>query len=151
MEANLRGCRLSFIPRVARLGLVMLSWVVLSACDQENIPSEYNVINGTIESLRTDTAELTVRAEPAWPGWTKQDTLACVLTNDAEIYVNGRFRDFLSLAIGDAVKLVGYDEPSRRGERFVVSYAYITRQEPLPPAPDIQLPTSQPTSQPQED
>ncbi len=124
---------------------------VASGCRKPSTPSDYTVLAGTVESLRAETTcELTVRPGRRWSGHIKTATISCLLTNDAEIYVNDRFSSFAAIAIGDEVELIGYRESNPRGERFVVAFAYITRNEPLPGPPDLSPPTTNPTTQPQE-
>lgn len=118
-------------------------------CRQTRNVSEYHVISGTVTALRADTFDFTVAADNRWSTDEAPEPVSCLLTNDAEIYVNDKFSDFQEIAIGDAVELIGYREQNPRGERFVVSLANITRNEPPAPPPDL---TTQPAAtQPAED
>ncbi len=117
-------------------------------CEKPSTSSEYSVVDGTVEGLRADTFELTVRAGEHWPGMAPDSIISCLLTKDAEIYVNDRFSGFDAIAVGDDVELIGYPEPNRRGERFVVATASIRRAEPLPDPPDLSPPATQPAAPP---
>lgn len=143
MNRRAKQNRLRWRAVAATLPAVVL-W--LGGCERPSAEGDYAVLAGTVEGLRSDTFELAVRVAERWPGRPKGEAVACLLTNDAEVYVNGRFSAFSAIAIGDAVELAGYYEPNRRGERFVVSLANITRNEPLPPEPDLTPPATQPAN-----
>jgi len=67
----------------------------------------------------------------------------CLLSSDAEVYINDKFSAIGAIAVGDTAELIGYRDPNRV-ERFLVSLVHITRDEPLPPAPDLSAAGSTP-------
>lgn len=139
-----------------RATLVTLGGLVLLCagggdCDRRRNVSDYEVLHGTVTALRADTFDFTVAADNRWTANASPEPVSCLLTNDAEIYVNDKFSDFQEIAIGDAVELVGYRELNPRSERFVVSLANITRNEPLAPPPDLTTQPTAATTQPEED
>jgi hypothetical protein len=135
--------------RIALLSGLMAGCLGGAGCEQPSAPNPYRFIEGTVEAVRADTFELTVRVMQPWAPAAEQSA-SCLFTNDAEIYVNDRFSDFDAIAIGDSLSMIGYPEPGPRGERFVVSLASISRNEPLPPTPDLTPPSTQPASPSQE-
>ena len=135
-------------PGPLLLGLVLA--LVAGGCREPNAASEYEVLRGAVENHSADTFDLTIRVDKLEPDDDISETVSCSLLN-AEIYIDDKFSNFEAIAIGDVVELIGYFKPSSpRGKRFIVTYAQIARNEPLPPAPDLSAPTTQPTSKPQE-
>ncbi len=139
---------------VARLACVVAVCGLLAGlpagCKQPDTGSSHEALNGTVEALHTDTFELTAMLDDHRAERAKPATVACLFTKDTEVYVNDRFASFDAIAIRDTIELVGYFEPNNpRGERFVVSFANITRAEPPPAEPDLPRPT-QPSTQPKE-
>lgn len=66
----------------------------------------------------------------------KGEVIACITTEDSEIYVNDRVEPLDTVRPGDTVDLVGYFEPENpRGQRLVVTFAFVRRNEPPPPPP----------------
>ncbi len=118
--------------------------VVVPACRPPAQPSDYRAIAGVIESLRPDTSELTARPTERAADRGVQP-LVGVVTNDCEIYINDRAMGFDALRIGDEVEFIGYYEAtSPRGQRFVISLANVSRDEPPPPNPlDLPQPDRQ--------
>lgn len=132
-------------PAIAALTL----WAVVG-CDPQRRPSDHLVLTGTVEGTRADTGLLLVRVEEPAAARFKNKRIACLLPNDAEIYINDKFTTFDAIEIGDTVELMGHVERNPREERFVVSVAEIKHNEPPPPPLDLSPPTTQPTSQPRE-
>lgn len=110
---------------------------LLSGCARQRPASEHETVAGTIDSVRQDTSELSVSVTEGRDA--RRAPLLCLLTSDAEIYVNDRFAGFDALQFDDQVELIGYRESSSRGQRFVVTIANVTRAEPPPPAPALVL------------
>lgn len=110
---------------------------VLGACRPPSAPSGYVPLTGTVQTMRSEVADLTLRLTTAPPAVrAKGDTIACITTEDTEIYVNDRARALDVVRPGDTVELVGYFEPENpRGLRFVVTFAFVKRDEPPPPDP----------------
>ncbi len=133
--------------RLAAIG-ILAAVSMGGSCRQPTYISEYERLTGCVTALPAETSELTVQLiEPA-AAFGKSGDAACLVTNDAEIYINDRFVQFDSIVVGDTVELVGYREHSPRGERFIVCLANIARTEPLPPAPDLLSAISRPSATP---
>jgi hypothetical protein len=139
------------LVRVLR-GVGIVAAVVLcsgSECRRQTFSNNYEALTGVVLNVRTDTSELTVRpVEPA-PERADAAGLLCLLTNDAEVYINDRYASVNAIAVNDAVELVGYREENARGERFVVCLAQITRPAAAPVEPDLS-PRATTATQPQE-
>lgn len=135
--------------RRATLAVGLLVLCTVGGCPERD-PPPYVVRSGTVEGARADTGELTVRGGGLWSDRAKDRLISCLLTNDAETYVNDKLSSFDAIAIGDTLELLGHRKSDPRGERFIVSFAYISRNEPLPPEPDLSPPPTQPTSNPSE-
>jgi len=117
--------------------------LLATGCDQQSATSEYRVVNGTVVRLAADTdCEMTVQIDAAEAQREGRDTVTCLLTNDTEVYVNDRFSDLDDIVMGDAVQLIGYRKSNPRGERFVLAYAKVTRNDPPPPPPNLEPPAS---------
>lgn len=138
------------MKRNAALALTALLLATLCGCPPPDSTTRYEVRLGTVVGLRAETGQLTVQTVEGHLGGSKSRKISCLLTTTTEIYVNDRFSSFDAIAMGDTVRLVGHRDPEPRTERFVVSFANIMRNEPLPPEPDLSPPTTRPTSQPQE-
>lgn len=142
-------------PDKVRSGRCWLAAAVAAAglaggCRPPSATSSYEVLAGTVEAVRSDTFELVVRLHPRAAERARASTVTCLCTKDTEIYLNDRFSAFDVLTVGDTLELIGYYEPNNpRGERFVVSFAYVVRQEAPPPEP-VLLPASIPANQPRE-
>lgn len=135
-----------------RLGAAgALSVLFLAAgCERQSAQSDYEVIDGAVEAVRADSFELTVRMGERHTGRGKDAVLACLVTGDAEVYVNDRFGSFDAISPGDNIELIGYPERGNpRSGRFVVLYAYIRRPE-SPPALPVLPDSASATTQPQE-
>jgi len=129
---------------------VIVALIPLWACGEQSRASKYEILSGTVEGVRAETGQLRVRPDDERHGRDENRKVACLLTSDAEVYINDRFSSFDAIEIGDAVELVGYREQTPHTERFVVALAQITRNEPPPPEPELASPSTQPTSQRQE-
>ena len=130
--------------------LNLLVACLLAGCGEQGRPERHEALIGTIESLHADTGQLTVRARGFRPEPDSEQSISCLLTSDAEIYVNDKFSDLAGLAVGDSVELVGYREPIPRSERFLVALARVRCAAPPAPAPDLPLPTTAPETRPKE-
>ncbi len=138
------------MTRNAALTLNALLLAALCGCPPPGSTTRYEVLLGTVVALRAETGQLTVQTVESHPSGSKSRKISCLLTKTTEIYVNDRFSSFDAIAMGDTVRLVGFRDPDPQTERFAVSFANITRNEPLPPEPDLSPPTTRPTTQPQE-
>jgi hypothetical protein len=130
--------------RCAALAVAGSALLFFCGCSRQNSPSSYEAVSGVVASVQPDTGQLTIRCSGARPETDREREMACLLTNDAEVYVNDRFAGFEKIAVGDVIELIGYSGSSPRDERFVVSFAYITRTEPPPPEPDLTPRATQP-------
>jgi hypothetical protein len=144
MQVRLRWCR-AHVACMLSAGALC----ALAGCERPRGTSDYLVLNGVVETVGAETSELSVRVDDAWAERSKS-TVPALLTQDTEIYINDRFSGFDAIAPGDNLEIIGYRESSPRGERFVVSLAYITRPQPPPPEPVLLTPARPATSQPEE-
>ena len=130
--------------------LLALLWVV--GCEEPPPPTHsthYTVLSGKVVAYHTDTGELRVRATRRTQQGPVEETVYCLITRDAEIYVNDQVSSIGEIQLGDAVELVGRRDPDPQTERFVVSFAYFDHPLPPPPPPDL-TPTPAPaTEEPQ--
>ncbi len=146
--------RADFNPLIAgrtgcAIGLVLLG--VLTGCPRQSSRGDYKIIAGTVQSVNATERELTILVDPSSAQSDDPGKAACLLTSDAEVYVDDVFSGVEAIEIGDTVRLVGYVDTSPQAERFVVSKAEIERNEPLPDPPDLSPPTTiPPTSQAKE-
>jgi len=115
----------------------LLVIVCASGCDKPPPRAHYNVLSGKVTACHTDTGELTVRAARRTPEGPIEETVYCLLTRDAEIYVNDKVSSIEEIQLGDAVELVGRRDPDPRVERFIVSFAYLDHPLPPPSPPDL--------------
>ncbi len=118
--------RASRRPPAASLKRCALGWVfalpglLLTACSRHDAASHFKAIEGVVVS-RSAAGDLSIRLldqdddEP--------ETQRCVLTNDSEIYVDGKFCPVEEIRTGDPIELLGY----RDQDRFAVSLANIRR------------------------
>jgi hypothetical protein len=116
--------------------------VLIAACGRQLPTNRYDVLSGTVQSLRAETGQLIVHVAAPRPEFGKTTSIACLLGSDAEVYINDKFSALSAIQVGDAIELIGYRHPDPRTECFVVSLAYIARSEPLPPAPDLPAPST---------
>ncbi len=146
----MRGQRGRLARAVRGAGMVaVVALCAGSECRRQTLANNYEALSGVVMSVRTDTSELTVRVTDPAPERADAAVLACLLTNDAEVYINDRYSAVNAIAVNDAVELVGYHEDNARGERFVVCLAQISRPEARPVEPDLS-PRAQTATQPQE-
>jgi len=110
-----------------------VSGLWLCGCDEKIPRTHFKVISGTVVACHADTGELRVRAQT--PPASADETIYCVVTRDAEIYVNDRFSSINEIQLGDGVELVGYHDPEEQANRFVVSFANIDHPSSSAPAP----------------
>jgi hypothetical protein len=136
-------------------GLVPLACALAAGlnagCERTRSPRQYATLTGHVLACHTDTGELSVRVPRKQPGTPSEQPIFCVITKDSEIYVDDMFSTMAAIEVNDTIELVGYHDPDPRQERFVVSFAYVDRQLPPPPLPELPPPTTQATSQPQEE
>ncbi len=137
-------------PCGAVAALALLAVCGSSGCERRPPPSRFDVLTGTVAGLRADTGELTVRTGLERPDGIDDQNVTCLITSDAEVYINDKFSSIAEIDIGDDVQLIGYVDPDPRTERFLVSLARISRSAALPPPPDLPIPTSQPATPSQE-
>ncbi len=131
-------------------GVALVLAVALGGCRGASGPEQHEALLGAVESMQPDTAQITLRIAESRGPWSEPTRVTCLLTNDAEVYVNDRYAGLEEVRIGDTVELIGYRDPNPRTERFIVCLARIARNEPAPPVPDLTPPASQPASPPQE-
>jgi hypothetical protein len=127
------------LGRIAISGALAACFV--SGCSGRPAPKKHEVLMGTVESFETNTGQLTLRTS-IHAGEHEDLKMACMLTNDTEVYINDRWRNPQAILAGDTVELIGYRESDPRGEHFVVSLANIQRDAAPPPLPDLSSPLS---------
>lgn len=128
--------------------LLALSWV--AGCEEPPPPTHYTVFSGKVVAYHTDTGELRVRATRRTSQGPFEQTIYCLITRDAEIYVNDKVSSIGEIQLGDAVELVGRHDPDPQAERFVVSFAYFDHPLPPPPRPDLTPAPAPATEEPQD-
>ena len=128
--------RSSPIRTPVQLGL-LLAIVCAAGCDEPRPRARYTVLSGKVVACHTDTGELSVRVSRRRAEGPSEETIYCLITRDAEIYVNDKVSSIDEIQLGDAVELVGRRDPDPRVERFVVSFAYFDHPVPSPSPPDL--------------
>jgi len=128
---------------LVRMLCVLPAACLLVGCEKQLPENRFDVIAGTVQSLHADMGQLTVRSSVLRPDATDHPYVHCLLSSDAEVYINDKFSAIGAIAVGDTAELIGYRDPNRV-ERFLVSLVHITRDEPLPPAPDLSAAGSTP-------
>jgi hypothetical protein len=126
----------TYTRALAQAGL-LLAALCAAGCDKPLPHARYTVLSGRVVACHTDTGELSVRVSRRRPEGPTEETIYCLITRDAEIYVNDKVSSIAEIQLGDAVELVGRRDPDPQTERFVVSFAYF--DHPLPPAPPPDL------------
>jgi len=121
-------------------GLGALWW--LAGCERQLPANRYDVLSGTVQALQAEMGQLTVRTSTPRPEFGPNPNVRCLLSSDAEVYINDTFSAADAMVVGDTAELIGYHDPSR-AERFLVCLVHIARSEPLPPAPDLSVPTTE--------
>jgi hypothetical protein len=119
------------------LGGLLLAFLGGTGCDEPPPPTHYTVFSGEVVACHIDTGELSVRATRRTPQGPLEETIYCLITRDAEIYVNDKVSSIGEIQLGDAVELIGRRDPDPQTERFVVSFAYFDHPLPPPPRPDL--------------
>jgi hypothetical protein len=120
------------------VGLLVVA-SLLAGCGKQLPENRFDAITGTVQALHADTGQLTVRASALRSDSLTGPYVHCLLSGDAEVYINDKFSAIGAIAVGDTVELIGYCDPNR-AERFLVALVHITRDEPLPPAPALSTP-----------
>ncbi len=128
--------RFSYIRAPARTGL-LIALLCAPGCDKPRPPTRYTVLSGKVVACHTDTGELSVRVSQRTAKGPIEQTIYCLITRDAEIYVNDKFSSIGEIQLGDAVELVGHHDPDPQIERFVISFAYFDHPLPAPPIPEL--------------
>ncbi|MCH8805029.1 MAG: hypothetical protein IH986_02950 [Planctomycetes bacterium] len=109
-----------------------------TGCTKQPRSSQYDTLTGIVETRDAETGELSVQEFPRLAG--RSRTVLCVINKDAEVYVNDRFSTIDRIQIGDTIELIGHRDADPQLERFIVSFASITRILPPPPPPDLTPP-----------
>jgi hypothetical protein len=117
--------------------VLLLAAVCASGCDRPRPRAHYSVLSGKVIACHTDTGELSVRVSRRRPEGPSEETVYCLITRDAEIYINDKVSSIHEIQLGDAVELIGRRDPDSQIERFVVSFAYFDHPLPPPPPPDL--------------
>ena len=144
------GSLLQFVMcRSAAMTLNLLVAGFVAGCSEQDRPERHEVLSGVVESLHADTGQLTVRTSGFRPESEGEQSVSCLLTSDAEVYVNDKFSGLAGLTVGDTVELVGYRDPIPRSERFLVALARV-RRAAAAPQPDLPPPTTTPATRPKE-
>lgn len=113
----------------------------LAGCEKQLPANRFDVISGTVQSLHADIGQLTLHSSS--PRFESGNPYVhCLLSGDAEVYINDQFSTIGAIAVGDTAELIGYRDPNRP-ERFLVCLVHITRSESLPPAPDLSVASAQ--------
>lgn len=138
----------SYCRLAAVLSAALLAWPV--GCGRQSPSIRHEVLSGTVESAEGATGQLSLRTTVPHPTAVHDQKVACLLTNDAEVYINGVFSGREAIRTGDSIELIGYRDPEPPAERFIVSLAHIERPLPPPPEPDLSSPESTPAAPAQE-
>lgn len=145
MEPDVGAPRATIFDGLARLRGACLLLGVLVGCGDRTIRVEHQSLVGTVESIRPDTGQLTLRVRELRGEPGEDRRLSCLLTSGSEIYVNDRFVAANTIVAGDVIEVFGYPDPNPRADRFVVALAHISRREPRPAEPVLRPTTSPPT------
>jgi hypothetical protein len=122
------------VRRLLLCGLVGTVWAT-PGCSRQGSSYRHELVTGTLESLDAATGQLVLRMNV--PGTDDERKLTCLLTNDAEVYVNDVFSGWDALRPGDAAELIGFTDPEPPHERFIVALAHVARALPPVPEPDL--------------
>ncbi len=118
-----------------------------AGCGRQASSYRHELLAGTVESIDAATGQLVLRLNVS-DAADQERKIACLLTNDAEVYVNDMFSGRDALRPGDAAELIGFTDPEPPGERFIVALAHVVRGVPPVPEPDLTPPTpSQPAQE----
>lgn len=129
---------------------LLLATLCAAGCDKPLPRARFTVLSGKVLACHTDTGELSVRVSRRRPEGPTEETIYCLITRDAEIYVNDKVSSIEEIQLGDAVELVGRRDPDPQTERFVVSFAYFDHPLPPPPRPDLTPAPTPATEEPQD-
>ena len=129
---------------------LLLATLCAAGCDKPLPRARFTVLSGKVVACHTDTGELSVRVSRRRPEGPTEETIYCLITRDAEIYVNDKVSSIEEIQLGDAVELVGRRDPDPQTERFVVSFAYFDHPLPPPPRPDLIAAPAPATEDPQD-
>lgn len=122
----------------AARGATCVAAVLLCAgCEEPAPPHRYMVLTGRVLSCNPESGELTMRADRVAETRIQARRVHCVLTKDSELYVNDRFSSPHALGAGDAIEVIGYREPDRRLDTFVVVQAHVQQPQPRPVVPAV--------------
>ncbi|MBU0637410.1 MAG: hypothetical protein KKB50_00980 [Planctomycetes bacterium] len=119
--------------------------VLFAGCDKHSSPNGYEAIAGVVGTSDAEAGELSLRIATEGRVGPEAQTVFCVVNNHTEIYVNDKLSTIEAIGVGDAIEVIGCHDSSAGLKRFLVSFAYIDRAEPLPPPPDLSTPTSRTT------
>jgi hypothetical protein len=112
--------------------LIVLITLFAGGCGQSPTDHRYAVLSGKVLLCDAEIGELNVLVTGPADRNSRPDQVHCVVNQDSEVYVNDRFASLREMRVDDAVELIGYREPDRRLESFVVRFAYC--RQPLSPA-----------------
>lgn len=108
--------------------------VCSAGCNRDQVSPRYETLTGVVTLWSADAGELTVRVNA--PSASPSER-TCIVTKDSEVYVNDRLAGPDSIAVGDAVSVIGYRNAAARDDRVVVSTARLERPLPPPSRPDF--------------
>ena len=111
--------------------------VCLFSCDEPPPVPHYAVLAGQVVACHTDTGELSIKTTRRGLDEPAEDTVYCLITRDAEIYVNDKFSTIDEIQLGDDVELIGRRDPDPQSDRFVINFAYFDHPLPDPPQPEF--------------
>lgn len=120
--------------------------VAIGGCDDERSPERFSVFSGKVLAYHADTGEITVRGVRRRDREGDDQTIHCLITRDSEIYINDMLCSIDDIQLGDAIELIGREDPAAEPKSFLVSYAYVEHPTPPAPPPDL-TPASAPATQ----
>ncbi len=132
-RGRIRGARCLLLP-----ALLGLAW----SCERQLPTNRHDAITGVVQSQQVELGQLTIRPIPGRPELGENPTVQCLLSTDAEVYVNDQYSAPDAIQVGDTVEVIGHHDANSRTDRFLVCLVLITRPAPLPPAPDLLAPSS---------
>ena len=136
---------------VATILLVAGLLVAAPGCSKPPSPTHYTMVSGRVLACRVDTGELTVRGARPREGHNTERTIHCLVTQNSEIYINGKLGSIEDIRLGDVVEIIGRKDRTTKPPRFVVAAAYLDHPVPPPPKPTFvppPPPTTRPATQP---
>lgn len=126
------------MARFLTIGSILVTLPILCGCPQSAPGPRYSTLAGVVVASSADLGELTMAPTPG----EADARIVCIVTDDAEVYINDQFARLDQIQIGDAVELVGYRDQRHPVDRFVVSIAEVHRPAPPTPAPQIEPPAA---------